>query len=386
MTLNDHSLWTLGFRPFFILAMLSGLALPLIWALMFTGRMAPPVANFSMVQWHAHEMFFGFGWALLGGFLLTASRSWLSVRGYHGPALAFLAAAWIFERIGMGFGGAWPDWLFLLSNNLFLGAIVAMLSWALIRHRKTDSYRDNYFFLLILPAFLLAKSFMLSPEHFALGTGMALALFRVAFLVMLERTVTAFMKSAFQANILRHARLDGAIKLLALVLVAAGTLPTGLMIVLETALAALLLGRFFYWHPRLALSRIDIGIMYLGYLGIVAQLLVDALDRSGHGAWVGALPVHLFTFGVMGLIIPAMMVRISKGHTGRQVMFDRGDKLCLWIMIAGLALRVAAPQFNAAFYPGWVMLAAACWCTCFSILGWRYVPFLVRPRVDGRPH
>jgi uncharacterized protein involved in response to NO len=29
-------------------------------------------------------MFFGFGWAVLGGFLLTASKNWVKIRGYHG--------------------------------------------------------------------------------------------------------------------------------------------------------------------------------------------------------------------------------------------------------------------------------------------------------------
>ena len=129
-------------------------------------------------------MFFGFGWAVLGGFLLTASKNWVSIRGYHGAALAMLAAAWVIERVGMWFGGAWPAALFAASNTLFLGGIVAMLLWTLIRHRKQDSYRDNYFFLLILPAFLVAKQLMLDPEHFRAGTAMATALFRVAFLAV----------------------------------------------------------------------------------------------------------------------------------------------------------------------------------------------------------
>jgi uncharacterized protein involved in response to NO len=38
----------------------------------------------------------------------------------------------------------------------------------------------------------------------------------------------------------------------------------------------------------------------------------------------------VFTLGAMGLIIPAMLIRISKGHTGRKVVFDRVDKLALW--------------------------------------------------------
>jgi hypothetical protein len=93
----------------------------------------------------------------------------------------------------------------VLSNTLFLATIVAMLLWTLIRHRAQDSYRDNYFFLLILPAFLLAKHLMLGVEHFQAGIAMATGLFRVAFLVMLERTLTQFMKNIFQVDILRHA-------------------------------------------------------------------------------------------------------------------------------------------------------------------------------------
>jgi hypothetical protein len=32
-------------------------------------------------------MFFGFGWAVLGGFLLTSTKNWVGVRGYHGTPL-----------------------------------------------------------------------------------------------------------------------------------------------------------------------------------------------------------------------------------------------------------------------------------------------------------
>ena len=43
-------------------------------------------------------MFFGFGWAVLGGFLLTATRNWVKIRGYHGLALIYLVIVWLAER------------------------------------------------------------------------------------------------------------------------------------------------------------------------------------------------------------------------------------------------------------------------------------------------
>lgn len=386
MKLSELPLWLVGFRPFFALACLSGLTLPVVWALMYTGALSAPQLPFSTFQWHAHEMFFGFGWAVLGGFLLTASKNWVSIRGYHGPSLIFLAAAWLFERAGMWFAGEWPPALFRLSNNLFLASIVIMLMWTLIRYREKDTFRDNYFFLIALPAFLVAKNLLLGVEHFQAGWMMSLALFRVAFLVMLERTVTQFMKGVFQVSILRDARLDISIKALAVILVFAGFLPGVVAGGLSLLLAGLLFLRFAFWKPHLAMRRLDLGIMYLGYLGIVAQLLAESFLGFSDPRWVGAVSAHLFAFGVMGLIIPAMIVRISKGHTGRKVAFDAIDKLVLYVMMLGLVFRLLVPQFDADRYAIWIDLSAACWFVAFAVLGWRYIPFLTQPRIDGKEH
>jgi len=339
-----------------------------------------------MVQWHAHEMFFGFGWAVLGGFLLTSTKNWVKVRGYHGYSLMFLVAAWLLERIGMWFEGVWPPFLFRISNNLFLGAIVAMLLWTLIRNRKDDSYRDNYFFLLVLPAFLLAKNLMLSQDYFYIGWSMAVGLFRMAVLVMLERTLTQFMKGVFNVSILSNPVLNKAIKIFGLLLVFESLMPPQLSGWIALLLALLLFGRFVFWKPQLAMRRLDIGIMYLGYLAIIAQLLIEFIRHVAHLEWVASMSVHVFTFGVMGLIIPAMLIRISKGHTGRKVVFDALDKLVLWVMMLAFVFRIIAPQIFSSSYTSWIYLAASCWFTSFTILAWRYIPFLVQPRIDGKEH
>jgi len=383
---SSHPVWLVGFRPFFALACLSGLALPMLWALIYSGTVPAPSTSFSMVQWHAHEMFFGFGWAVLGGFLLTATKNWVRVRGHWGYALMFLAAAWLFERAGMVFEGSWPYFLFAISNNLFLGAIVAMLLWTLLRNRDKDIYRDNYLFLLILPLFLISKHLMLSADYFEHGSSMALGLFRVAFLVMLERTLFPFMKDAFQIELLRNAKLNTAIKLLGLSLIFASFMPPVLAGCIALLLGLLLMVRFIYWKPQLAVQRLDIAIMYTGYLAIVGQLLIEFLRLTLHDEWPLSMSMHVFTFGAMGLIIPGMLVRISKGHTGRKVAFDGLDKFALWVMMLAFVLRIVAPLFDPADYTRWIFLAAACWFICFGILGWRYIPFLLQPRVDGKEH
>jgi len=384
---SKHPLWLAGFRPFFALACLSGIVLPVLWAPMFAGWIGAPSGADTAIQWHAHEMFFGFGWAMLAGFLLTASKNWVKIRGYHGAPLVCLAAAWGLDRLGMVFGAAWPPALFLLANQFFLVSVVAMLMWTLLRHRETDGYRkDNVFFLLLLPLFPVAKWLLLDGHWSQAGQVMAQGLFRLAFLIMLERTLTDFMKNVFQAQILRLPALDISIKSLALVLAFAGFMPAALQGGLALLLAALLIGRFAFWHPARGFSRLDIGIMYLGYLAIVLQLLVVAFEQLAQTVWVGSVSTHLFTFGAMGLIVPAMIVRISKGHTGRKVSFEAADKAVLWLMIAALALRVVAPQLFPGAYLACVSLAAAGWAAAFAILAWRVIPFLLQPRIDGREH
>ncbi len=386
MKLSAHPLWLVGFRPFFSLAFLSGLALPMLWALIFGDVLPARPSSVSAVQWHAHEMFFGFGWAVLGGFLLTASKNWVKVRGFHGGALMFLTAAWLFERAGMWFGGSWPVPLFQLSSYLFLVSVVAMILWTLVRYRQQDAYSDNLFFMLALPLFVVSKALMLNADSFAIGWSMAIGLFRLAFLLMLERTLTQFMQGVFKASILRNPLLDTGIKILALAMVFESVMAPVAAGAIGLGLAALLVFRFAFWKPQVAMPRLDIGIMYLGYVMIVAQLLIAFLTPIVHPAWVGAVSVHVFAFGVMGFIMPAMLIRISKGHTGRKVAFDPIDKLVLWSMIAAFVFRLVAPQIYPAGYAHWIYLAAACWFVAFATLAWRYIPYLLQPRVDGKEH
>jgi len=390
ITHPHHPLWQVGFRPFFVLACFAGMTLPLWWALVFTGAVtaptAPPTFVVSPLQWHAHEMFYGFGWAALGGFLLTASKNWVGVRGWSGGALMLLVAAWLLDRLTLSFGAGLPPVLFWLATGLFQFAIVGMLMWTLYVQRVRGAESDNYFFWIILPLFLPAKFLLLQEDFYAVGWGMSLALFRVAFLIMLERTQVQFMRFAFKVDILRDPALDAPIKWLAVAMVFAPLMPAPLAACLALILAALLIERLAGWHPAKAFTRLDIGIMYLGYLFIVLQLLVEGVGYFAQLPWVGTVAVHLFTVGVMGLILPAMIVRISKGHTGRNVVFETADKLVLWIMIAAFLIRVLAPQLYPAGYAMWLHLSATAWLAGFGLLAWRYIPFLLAPRIDGREH
>ena len=68
-------LFTIGFRPLYLLAALfAALSVPL-WAARFAGWLGEWV-YFSESVWHAHEMIFGYALAVVVGFLFTAVRNW----------------------------------------------------------------------------------------------------------------------------------------------------------------------------------------------------------------------------------------------------------------------------------------------------------------------
>ena len=89
-----------GFRPFFLGAGVWALVGMALWPFAFTGAIAIPTA-FSAVDWHAHEMIFGYVVAVVAGFLLTAIPNWTGRLPVAGFPLAALAALWAAGRVAV---------------------------------------------------------------------------------------------------------------------------------------------------------------------------------------------------------------------------------------------------------------------------------------------
>ena len=378
----DRAIWLAGFRPFFALAFVAGAILPVIWALSFAGAI-PWRSQVPVLAWHAHEMFFGFGWAVLGGFLLTASKNWVKIRGIHGWPLAVAVALWCVERGAMFVGDPVAE---RVLQNAFPAYVIAYLVWTLVKHRKQDSFPDNGFFVVALPLFLVAKNLLLTPSTWSLGTTMSLGLFRVAFVMMFERTMTQFMRNGPGIALPRRRWIDGPIKVLVLASAFEGFLSAPLAAALLFAAAALLLARFFMWHPIAGMKRFGIAVVYVGYLGLVTHLALQAAHLVGWFGGVGTLATHVFTFVCMGLVIPAMLLRICQGHTGRKLAFTVTDKLAFGSMAAAAFFRLVATQVWPASYSTWIVIAGIGWALCFAVVGARVGPFLFAPRIDGRVH
>jgi uncharacterized protein involved in response to NO len=92
-----------GFRPFFLVAALWACFVVPLSVAFITGLIEPPTA-FPPNIWHAHEMAFGYGGAVVAGFLLTAIPNWTGRAPVQGGALAALVLAWFFGRFAKARG------------------------------------------------------------------------------------------------------------------------------------------------------------------------------------------------------------------------------------------------------------------------------------------
>jgi uncharacterized protein involved in response to NO len=96
------ALLSYGFRPFFLFgALYAGLAM-LAWLPMLNGELALSTA-FSPVDWHVHEMLYGFLPAVVTGFLLTAIPSRTGRLPIQGLPLFVLIAVWLAGRVAVTF-------------------------------------------------------------------------------------------------------------------------------------------------------------------------------------------------------------------------------------------------------------------------------------------
>lgn len=366
--------------------MVAGMTFPLAWGLVFSGTIRIS-SSLNPLQWHAHEMIFAFGWAVLGGFLLTASKNWVKIRGLHGFYLMVPVGFWIAERLTILKWGLVPQTaLHFALLNICVVWISLYVIWSLIKFRATDSFKDNFFFIALLSTLLVAKNFLLTETLWAWGFSLAIGLFRLAFTVMFERTMTQFMKSTEGVHLYRNTTLDYAIKGLVLASVFQVFMPPNLRALVLSAAGLLLLIRWLLWQPLKGFKRFGNATMYLGYLGLIIHFFLEALSTLGLAPGLGAISLHTFTFLTMGIVIPSMLVRIAQGHTGRPPQFTRWDQVAISIIGISSIFRLILTSAIPEYYAQWITLSGVFWAIGFFLLFFRLTPFLLSPRIDGKTH
>ncbi len=381
---RQFALWDLGFRPFYLFAgIFAALSVPL-WAARFAGWLGEWVYA-SESSWHAHEMIFGYAFAVIVGFLFTAVRNWTGRPTPAGPALGAIAALWLCGRIL-----ALTPWTSLAgaADIAFAAAAAIGIGVPLV----ASGNRRNYFFIVLIAlfgaanlAFHLAKASVidLQPEYLI---RLAQDLILLVMSVMGGRVIPMFTANAVPGSKpTRHALLERVALGCILAMIAADAFPASETIIAVIALLAALAhaARLALWQPWLTLGRPMLWILHASYGWVVIHLALRAL--ASLDIVPGSLATHALTVGAVGGMTLGMMTRTARGHTGRALQAGLAETACYALVQLAAVVRVLVPIAVPAWSFSAVTVSGLLWFAAFALFTIAYWPILTRPRADGKP-
>lgn len=380
---RSFALWNLGFRPFFLFAGAFAALSVLVWVIQFAGWAGSHV-YIAGPLWHAHEMIFGYAFAVVVGFLFTAVRNWTNRPTPSGGKLACIVALWVAARLL-----ALTPWIMFAAviDTAFALAAAAGIAVPLYASRN----RRNYFFVALILAlgaanlcFYLAMADVLrfAPQG-GLQFGIDLIVFIMA--VMGGRVIPMFTANAVSGTTprrwpwLERVALGSILVLLALDL----TSPPALAISLVAALAAAAhAARLMLWQPWRTLARPILWILHLSYAWITVYLALRAFAAAD--LVPASLATHALTVGAIGGLTVGMMTRVARGHTGLPLEAGGLEVAAYALIQVAAVARVGLPLLVPQWYLAAVVASGMLWAAAFVLFVVKFWPILTRPRVDGR--
>ena len=373
-----------GFRPFFLFAAVWAAIAVALWLPMFEGHVALPTA-FSAVDWHVHELLYGYLAAAVAGFLLTAIPNWTGRLPVVGRSLGLLVALWGAGRLAVLVSAAIGAWLAAAIDAAFLLALTGLTAREVWTGENWRNLR-----VVGLVALLAIGNLVFHVEAILIGTAAWGTRIGIAAAVTLIALIGGRIVPSFTMNWLRprgpgalpvpFARFDAVVigvssAALALWVARPEGALTGAALLVAGFLQAARLWRWVGWRTT---GEMLVLILHVAYLCVpLGFLLLGAID-------LGLLPLlpsaalHAWTVGAIGLMTLAVMTRASLGHTGRPLTATRPIRILYVGGVVAVAARIAMGAGTAEF--ALMHLAAVGWLVAFAGFAVVYFPWLTRPR------
>jgi uncharacterized protein involved in response to NO len=382
-------LFRLAFRPFFLGAGVYSVVAVSAWMAVTAFDISFVVDVWPPAIWHAHEMLFGYGLAVVAGFLLTAIRNWTGVQTIRGARLLLLFSLWAIARVIPLINSNHAIELMAVFDIMFMLMFITAATIPVIKVKQYSQTGIISKLVLLLISNLLfylgALGLVADGVRWGLYSGLYMLIALV--LVMARRVIPFFIETGTDSGVkVRNWRwLDITSLVLLLLLWVFDVFSEYRFIV--SFIAALLFTvhviRMIGWYTVAIWSKPLLWVLYLAYLSIVTGFLLKSLEY-----WFVISPflsVHAFAYGGIGVMTLGMMSRVTLGHTGRNV--SESPPVLFWcfgLLLAGAVVRVVFPLFNNDLYVYWISLSQILWIASFVVFLIVYTPMLVTPRIDGR--
>lgn len=389
MSIETHigRLFSYGFRPLFLLSVGAGIALVLWWVGVLSGHLSAPNVIVSIIDWHAHEMLFGFVGSAIGGFLLTAVANWTGRPAVQGIRLALIVCCWLLARVVVTLDMGLSNTLVMLIDSSYWMALTFFMAWEVI---AVKNYR-NLKIVGILAGFTLlnlgyhaSAVFDLSWDSAQIAIRATVVLVCVLISVIGGRIIPAFTANWIRMNLGPEASRPPMATNFDRLVVAATVLLLPFWSVIPThpvtAWLALVTGclhllRVSRWHVELIWREPLLLILHTGYawLGIGFICLGVGYLFDIFPATAG---VHALTVGAMASLILGVSSRAAMGHTNRALTaYPLLSASFVLINLAAVA-RLGAGMIASNTL---IWISAGCWLLALLLFAIKFAPILLGP-------
>ena len=380
---QGHAVFSGGFRPFFLFASLFAVFAITLWLLELLGmdvintRLAP-------VEWHKHEMLFGYTSAVIAGFLFTAVPNWTGRLPVIGYRLMAIFALWLAGRVAMLLGDAVPYNVTAIIEAAFLPVLGAVIAREIIAGQNWRNIR------VLIPVIGLGlTNIWFHIDIINNGTGAAPVRMGFTAILILLMLIGGRIIPSFTRNWLTRqeaGKLPVPFNRYDVAVTASSAIALIFWVFIEhpllgpvfALLGVLHIVRLWRWAGLRTLPNPLLLVLHIFYAFIPVGFLTLAVGMWFDLPQVNVAALHVFGIGAVGGMTIAVMVRASLGHTGRTLASSTVLNLAMVMVGISMFLRVIGaiwPEYD------WAITGSAlAWIVAFGLFAFKVGPWLLVPR------
>lgn len=371
-----------GFRPFFLAGAAWAAVAVALWLPLLTGHLSLPTA-FAPIDWHVHELIYGYVPAVIAGFLLTAVPNWTGRLPVVGGPLLGLFAIWLAGRAAVLTSQWIGPWAAAVVDLGFLAALGAVIARELIAGKDKRNLK-----VLGVVSLLVVGNAVFHWEALQRGVAAYGTRIGIGGTVLLIMLIGGRIIPSFTRNWLARRgpgrlpapldRFDHAVMAVsALGLATWIALPDHAATAAIAGIAAVLNGiRLARWAGDRTTAEPLVFILHVSYAFVPIGFALLAIGIQWPALVAPSGAVHAWTAGAIGLMTLSVMTRASLGHAGRSLTATRPIQL---IYVA--ATIAACARLLAAFHvlrEPMLHASATAWVLAFGGFVLVYAPMLTR--------
>jgi uncharacterized protein involved in response to NO len=335
---------------------------------MFNGELELSTA-FSPVDWHVHEMLYGYLPSVVAGFLLTAIPNWTGRLPIQGVPLLVLVLVWAAGRVCVTFSAETGWLLAAIIDVSFLALVVAAAMREIVAGKNWRNLR-----VVGLATLLLAGNIAFHIEAHLQGTAEYGARIGIASIVLLIVVIGGRIVPSFTRNWLARetpgrvpapvGRFD-----VAVIIITAATLalwiaqPIGRLTGAALAVTAVLnIMRLARWAGDRTCRERLVLILHVGYAFVPLGFVLSS--AAALEIVMPSAAVHAWTVGAAGTMTLAVMTRATLGHTGNPLVASPMTQAIFAAVVIAAFARICA-----SLQPAWsdilLHVTALAWCVAF---------------------